>query len=85
MPSSSRAFDKNVDFVADLDVLMSSNSLAGDDAFALVADVHEDFLGADFDDVSFDDAALAIIFDRVGDQFLQFCHNGHVIVVVLLR
>jgi hypothetical protein len=28
----------------------------------------------------FDDAPLAVVLYRVGDQFLQFCHNGHDVV-----
>ena len=58
MPSLSSSFSIRTSISSPtLTVLMSSNSLRGDDAFALVADVHEDFLGADFDDGAFDDIA----------------------------
>ena len=49
--------DEDINLVADLDGLDVLEFVAGDDAFALVADVHEDFLGADFDDGAFDDIA----------------------------
>ena len=49
--------DEDIDFVADLDGLDVVEFVGGDDAFAFVADVHEDFLGADFDDGAFDDFA----------------------------
>ena len=49
--------DQDVDLVADLDGFDVVEFVAGDDAFALVADVHQDFLGADFDDGAFDDFA----------------------------
>ena len=78
-----KALEQDLDFVANLDVGGVFELARRDDPFALVPDVHEKFPRADFEDVSFDDAALAVIFDRVGDQFLQFCHNGHVVVVVL--
>ena len=50
-------FDEDIDFVADFDGFEVVKFVAGDDAFAFVADVHEDFLGADFDDGAFDDFA----------------------------
>ena len=49
--------DQDIDFVADFDGLDVVEFVAGDDAFAFVADVHQDFLGADFDDGAFDDFA----------------------------
>ncbi len=51
-------FDEHIDFVADFDGLEVHKFVAGDDAFAFVADVDEDFLGTDFDDGAFDDFAL---------------------------
>ena len=45
-------FDQDIDFIADFDGFDVVEFIAGDDAFAFVADVHEDFLGADFDDRS---------------------------------
>ena len=41
-----------------LTALVSMKFDGGDDAFAFVADVHQDFLGADFDDFAFDNFAL---------------------------
>ena len=49
--------DEDVNLVADLDGFDVLEFAAGDDAFALVADVHQDFFGADFDDGAFDDIA----------------------------
>ena len=49
--------DQDIDLVADLDGLDVFKFVCGDDALALVADVHEDFFGADFDDGAFDDIA----------------------------
>jgi len=47
-----------------------------DGAFALVADVHEDFAGADFEDGALDDASLFEVAKRtvLGEQFLHFDH-----------
>ena len=50
-------FDQDIDFVADLDGLDVVELGGGDDAFAFVADIDEDFLGTDFDDGAFDDFA----------------------------
>src|SRR5581483_6969808 len=50
-------FDQDVDFVADLDDFDVFKFIGRDDPFAFVADVHEHFLGTDFDDGSFDDFA----------------------------
>ena len=47
--------DEDIDFIADFDGFDVIEFVAGDDAFAFVADVHEDFFGADFDDGTFDD------------------------------
>ncbi len=49
--------DQDIDFVADLDGLDVLEFVGGDDALAFVTDVHEDFLGADFDDGAFDNFA----------------------------
>ena len=43
-------FDEDINLVADLDGFDVFEFAAGDDALAFVADIHEDFLGADFDD-----------------------------------
>ena len=50
--------DEDINFIADFDGFDVFKFVAGDDALAFVADVHEDFLGADFDDGAFDDFAL---------------------------
>ena len=47
--------DQDVDLIADFDGFDVVKLGAGDDAFTLIADVHQDFLGADFDDGAFDD------------------------------
>jgi hypothetical protein len=49
--------DEDRDFVADFDGRDVLELGGGDDAFALVADVDEDFAGADLDDDPFDDLA----------------------------
>ena len=49
--------DEDINFVADLDGLGVLKFDGGDDAFAFVADVHQHFLGADFDDLAFDNFA----------------------------
>ena len=47
--------DEHIDFIADFDGLDVFEFVAGDDAFAFVTDIHEDFFGTDFDDGAFDD------------------------------
>ena len=49
--------DQDINFVADLDGFDVVEFDAGDDPLALVADIHEDFFGADFDDGAFDNIA----------------------------
>src|ERR1035441_3073358 len=49
--------DEDIYLVADLDGLDVFKFVSGYDALALVADVHEDFFGAYFDDGAFDDIA----------------------------
>ena len=66
--------DEDIDFVADFDGFDVVEFVGGDDAFAFVADVHEDFLGADFDDGAFDDLACG----KAGRALLQgFFHCEH--------
>ena len=68
--------DQDIDLVADLDGFDVFEFVAGDDAFALVADVHEDFLGADFDDGAFDDIASGKgQFARLLHGFFHCEHN----------
>jgi hypothetical protein len=50
-------FDEDIDFVAELDGFDVFEFVGGDDALAFIADVHQDFFGADFDDVTFDNIA----------------------------
>jgi hypothetical protein len=50
--------------------------IGGDDALAFVADVHQDFLGADFDDGAFDDFAL-------GKAVLCFRASSMVSIIIL--
>ena len=49
--------DEDIDFIADLDGLDVFEFAAGNDAFAFVTDINEDFFGTDFDDGAFDDIA----------------------------
>ena len=51
------ALEQDFDFVADLDVLVFE-FVGGDGAFGLVADVHKDDLGFDFEDATLDDGSL---------------------------
>ncbi len=67
--------DEDVDFIADFDGLDVVEFVAGDDAFALVTDVHQDFLGADFDDGSFDDFAGSKAHRAVLHGFFHCEHN----------
>jgi hypothetical protein len=55
---------------------MSLKFIGGDDALAFVADVHQDFLGADFDDLAFDDFAL-------GKRALPLCFRASSIVSII--
>ncbi len=50
--------DEDVNDVANLDGLEVNKFAAGDDAFAFVADIHEDFVLTEFDDGAFYDFAL---------------------------
>ena len=49
---------------------------AGDDAFAFVADVDEDFFRADFDDGTFDDFACSKAHIRLLQGFFHCEHNA---------
>ena len=66
------ALEEDFDFVADFERLDVIKFAAGDDAFALVADVHQDFAGADFEDASFDDAAFFEVAHRLRHQYPAF-------------
>ena len=64
--------DQHVNFGAELDGFGFQKFIDGDDALALVADVHEDFLGADFDDGALDDFALG---DELAALFQGLFHG----------
>src|ERR1039457_2390338 len=66
--------DEHVNFAADLDGVEVNKFIVGNDAFAFVADVHEDFLGTDFDDDAFDDLALS---DEFAALFQGLFHGEH--------
>ncbi len=70
-------FDQDVNLVADLDGLDVVKFVGGDDAFAFVADVHQDFLGADFDDGSFDDFAS-------GKACISLCFRASSMVSIII-
>ncbi len=53
-----KLLDEHINLVADLDGVGVNKFIRGDDAFAFVTDVHQNFLGADFDDLAFDNFAL---------------------------
>ena len=65
------AFEENFDFVAEFNGFGFVEFRGGDHAFAFVSDIHEEFPWSDLKDVALDDATFAVVFDRVGDQFLQ--------------
>ena len=68
--------DQDVNLVAHLDHLDVLELVAGDDPLALVTDVHQDFLGADFDDGAFDDTASRKgQFARLPHGFFHGQHN----------
>ncbi len=72
------ADEEDLDFVADFDVFGLFEFIGADDAFGFVADVDEKFAGTDFEDMSLDDAALAVVFGGGGKKFRQIdiCHKG---------
>ncbi len=67
-------FDQDINLIAHLDGLDVLKFIGGDDTLAFVADVHEDFLGTDFDDGTFDDFAS----DKAHGALLHgFFHGEH--------
>ncbi len=68
--------DEHVNLIADFHGLQVQKFIAGDDTFAVVADVHEDFVLAEFDDGAFDDFALA--------KRVALCFMASSIVSILL-
>src|SRR4029079_6332320 len=67
--------DQNVDLIADFDRFDVFKFVSGDDALALVANVHKDFLGANFDDGSFDDFPRSIEPSALLEGFFHGEHN----------
>ena len=65
--------NQHVDLLADDDCAGFQKFVERDDAFAFVADVHEDFFGADFDDGAFDDFALG---DHLFTALFQSLFHG---------
>ena len=80
--SFSRRLEEDFDFVADLEVFDVVEFGAGDDALGFVADVHQDFLGADFEDVTFDYFARG---EARGGALQGFFHREHKILYCELR
>src|SRR6266850_2686017 len=70
-------FDEDIYCVADLDGLDVFEFAGGDRAFALVANIHEDFLGTNFYDGTFDDFACSKAFITLLQGFF---HGEHIIV-----
>ncbi len=67
--------DQDVHLAADLDGFGFQKFVERDDAFAFVADVHQDFLGTKFDDGSFDDFALGKTRGALLHGFFHCEHN----------
>src|SRR5712671_1275684 len=67
--------DEDINQVADFHGLQIDEFAAGDDAFAFVADVHEDFVLAKFDDGAFDDFALGKTRGALLHGFFHCEHN----------
>ena len=70
-------FDEDIHLVADFDGFDVFKFVAGDDSFAFVADIHEDFLGADFDDVAFDNLARGKVRRALLQGFFHCEHNNY--------
>jgi hypothetical protein len=67
-------FDEDIHFVPDFDFLDVVKFVAGDGAFALVSDIHQGFLGPDFNDATFDNFACG----KARRAVLQgFFHREH--------
>ncbi len=70
--------EQHVDLVALLQTFDVIKFPGRDDAFALVADVHEHFAGSEFKDVAFDNGAFAKITHGFRDEFLHSSHKRRV-------
>ena len=68
-------FNQDIDFIADLDGLDVFKFVGRDRAFALVTNVHENFLGTDFDDGAFNDFACRKAFVALLQGFFHGKHN----------
>ena len=67
--------DEDINFLADFNFLDVDKFIGGDDTLALIADVHEDFLGSDFDDGTFENLALGVEFAALLQGFFHCEHN----------
>jgi hypothetical protein len=73
------AFEEDFDLVADLDVFVFE-FVGGDGPFGLVADVHEDDLRFDFEDLAFDDGSFGELAERTCDQVGESSCCTHYVV-----
>ena len=64
-------FEEHVDLIADVHVVEVVEFGERDDTLRLVADVHEGFARAEFEDVAFDDGAFAEVAHRLRNEFLH--------------
>ena len=73
--------DEHVDLVAGLHAgRVAAEFGGGDGALGLAADVHEDLVGADFENHALDDAVLLRLVERVGEQGVELLQLGHVLL-----
>ena len=68
-------FNEDINFLTNLDGFRFQKFIERNDAFALVADVHEDFFRAEFDDGAFDDLALSDEFTALFQGLFHGQHN----------
>ena len=65
------AFEEHIDFIADVHVIEIVELREGNDTLRFVADVHEGFARAEFEDVAFDDGAFAEVAHGLRNEFLH--------------
>src|SRR5262249_49362145 len=68
-------FDQDINLVADLDGLDVFKFIGGDNSFTFVSDIDENFLGANFDDGSFDNFASGKTHCALLHGFFHGQHN----------
>jgi hypothetical protein len=73
------AFEEDFDLIADLDVFIFE-LVGGDGPFGLVADVDEDDLRFDFEDLAFDDGSFGELAERTCDQVCECSGCAHYVV-----